>query len=211
MKQPRMNTGEHRSLRMRLRRIGVYLCISVVAFSSAGCWTITPPPRASIKDPVPVFVADYGEHSSVLLPQNEGVYVEYLFGDWAYAVENQDTIFHAIAALLFSPASSLGRIITPMGPEDPYPVTVRPPTRLVRVEVEREKVKKVTRALAERYENAKTDPVYNPENQAFFVKDRTHYWLFNNCNHMTQSIMRELDCKSTGFVYISDFTVKQQR
>jgi hypothetical protein len=195
----------------RFRLICVHLCSSVVAFSAFGCWTITPPPKASIKDPVPVFVADYGEHSSVLLPQSEGVYVEYLFGDWGYAVENNDNALGAVIALLFSPQSSLGRIITPMGPAEDHPATVRTPARLVRIDASREKVTKIAQELADRYENARTDPVYNPENQAFFVKDRTHYWLFNNCNHMTRTILRQLDCTSSGFVYISDFEVKEQK
>jgi hypothetical protein len=177
----------------------------------AGCWTITPPPKASIKDPVPVFVADYGEHSSVLLPQSPGVYVEYSFGDWAYSVENHDTLLNALAALLTSFQSSYGRTFTPMENGEAYPFTIRRPASLTRIEVSAAKVKAVTKELDDRYQTAKTPPVYNVENQSFFVKDRTHYWLFNNCNHLTQHILRELDCKSSGFVYIADFTIKEQK
>lgn len=181
----------------RLLSICVHLCVSVVPLFAAGCWKITPPPKASIKDPVPVFVADYGEHSSVLLPQSPGVYVEYSFGDWAYAVENKDSVFNAIGALLFSFQSSFGRTFTPMEPGEPYPATIRRPASLIRIDAERDKVAAVTRELDERYQTAKTDPVYNAENQSFFVKDRQHYWLFDNCNHMTQTILRKLDCTST--------------
>jgi hypothetical protein len=195
----------------RLRKICVLLCSSVIVFFCAGCWTITPPPKAMIADPVPVFIADYGEHSAVLLPQSPNVYVEYSFGDWAYSAENYDSAFNAIAALFMSLQSSLGRTFTPMEPHEPYPLTVRRPVRIARIYASAEKVAKVVKEMDDRYRSAKSEPLYNPENQAFFVKDRQHYWLFNNCNTLTQRIVRKLGCESTGIVYIADYTLKEQK
>jgi hypothetical protein len=191
-------------------RFGVYLCSLLLAMLSAGCWSVTPPPKASVEDPVPVFVADYGEHSAVLLPQSPGVYVEYSFGDWAYSAMNYDSHVNAIAALLISMQSSLGRTFTPMEPDEPYPATVRRPVRVKRFFASRKKVAAVVKEMDDRYRNARSEPWFNLENQAFFVKDRQHYWLFNNCNTLTQRILRKLDCKSTGIVYIADFTMEDQ-
>jgi hypothetical protein len=189
----------------------MYLCASVVPLICSGCWTITPPPKASIKDPVPVFVADYGEHSSVLLPQSPGVYVEYSFGDWAYSVQNHDTILNALAALLISFQSSYGRTFTPMEKDEPYPFTARRPTSITRVDVSAAKVAIVAKELDDRYQRDKWPPQYNSENQAFFVKDPKHYWVGDNCNHLTQKILRELGCESKGLVFIADFKVEPQK
>ncbi len=64
---------------------------SVLAASAAGCAT-TVVPDGHIPDPVAVYVADYGVHSSVMLPvidpERSNQYVEYCFGDWRYAAEN---------------------------------------------------------------------------------------------------------------------------
>ena len=46
------------------------------------------PPQQSLKEPVTVYVADYGVHSSLLLPTGDGRFVEYAFGDWGYAAQN---------------------------------------------------------------------------------------------------------------------------
>ena len=193
-----------------MRRLA-YICASAAALLCAGCWTITPPAKATLKDPVPVFVADYGEHSSVLLMQSPGVYVEYSFGDWAYAVNNYDSIFNALAALTISFQGAYGRTFTPMEPGDPVPRTVRTPTSITRIDVEREKLAKVCAEMDARYQRGRYAPVYNSQNQAFFVRDNMHYSLLDNCNDMTGRILRKLGCETHGICTSAMFTVEEQK
>src|SRR4051812_45808281 len=93
------------------------LCLCVLA---TGCAT-TVRPDAKPVDPVPVFLADYGVHSSLMLPTTDGRYVEYSFGDFGYAALNRGGPHNAIGALLASGQSGIGRRFLSIRPGDDAP------------------------------------------------------------------------------------------
>src|ERR1700722_10035619 len=85
-----------------------------------GCGTVHPPTNPT--DPIPVYLADYGVHSSVILPTEKGKFVEYVFGDWGFAVENHDWFIPDVPrALFFSTQAGFGRRFLSEAP-DGHPI-----------------------------------------------------------------------------------------
>ena len=92
----------------RARAIVRLLLLIITTTGAGGCaTTIVPPPHPV--EPVPVFITDYGRHSSLLLPHPGGGFTEYAFGDWNWFALKRTTSGDALQALFFSPASTLGR------------------------------------------------------------------------------------------------------
>jgi hypothetical protein len=159
----------------------------------AGCSTIVRPPIHPAQ-PVVVYLTDEGMHSSVLMPVEDGRYIEYASGDWEYAALDKHDVFHAIGALFFSRQGALGRrylrlnlAAAPMAPEL-QGITLHP------VAVDRAKMLSVERSLATQFKAGRC-PTENPENHFVFVKVDEGYGFFHNCNALTKRSLRELDCE----------------
>jgi len=185
------------------------LAITLLVILVGGCAaTVHPQPR--VLDPVAVYVADYGIHSSLLLPNGDGRFVEYCFGDWGYSAENHCWPQDALGALLISQESAFGRrYVSPAGPEA-QPAPVHPsPHRIERVFASRQDVQRLLRALADRYDRgAARAMVHNPDNDTDYVKDTEHYSALNNCNHLTARSLRTLGCRVDGLTALSHFYVE---
>jgi len=185
------------------------LLITLLLIFAAGCSTVRPP--ATVKDPATIYLAVYGVHSSVLLPYGPEHYVEYSFGDWAYAAENYQMPWNALAALFISFQSTLGRNWIHVEPGQTTPQTYLPTKRLVKMQVERAKVDKIVKDFDRRYDADKGPPTYDDESNTFFVKDSKHYSWLNNCNHMTLDILEEAGCDVSGWGVTSGITVKEPK
>src|SRR5436190_12294843 len=75
---------------------------------AGGCSaTIIPP--ASPLNPRTIYIADYGRHSSILLPKPDGKFTEYAWGDWQWFALGDTSAPSAIRAVLFSDSSTLGQ------------------------------------------------------------------------------------------------------
>jgi len=186
------------------------LCLLASGFLG-GCATIYPP-QQSLKEPVTVYVADYGVHSSLLLPTGDGRFVEYAFGDWGYAAQNHCLPQDAVGALVLSFQSALGRRYFELQPGETEPRPKERPWNLARVNCERTDVDALVQRLNARYEAAlrSQKPVTNPDNGIEFVKDSEHYSMLNNCNHLTARSLEQLGCKVQGLVVSSKFSVAPQ-
>src|SRR5689334_13559900 len=66
-----------------LLRVVTLLFLIGPALAGGGCGGTITPPRA-VRDPVPVYVADYGRHATLLLPVEDGGLEEFAFGDWRW-------------------------------------------------------------------------------------------------------------------------------
>ena len=100
---------------MRLGLHALFLAVLVGPALCVGGCAATVIPREPAIDPVPVYLADYGIHSSLFLPTPDGRYVEYAFGDITIACSNIDRVmfpadgitkgeliayYHEVAALI---------------------------------------------------------------------------------------------------------------
>ena len=190
------------------RPILARVLLSVLAVSLTGGCAATVYPGAKPVQPTAVYLADYGIHSSVLLPTGDGRYVEYAFGDWNFAALNHCWPQDAFGALLISFQSTLGRRYIEARPGQlvPYPVHLVP-HKLQVVYASRANVDRLVRELDERYRRDGTQSCHNPDNDMDYVKDGEHYWIANNCNHLTARCLRELGCDVRGVVVLSKFDV----
>lgn len=187
----------------------ILCCLCLLASGLlGGCATIYPP-QQHLNDPVAVYVADYGVHSSLLLPTGDGRFVEYAFGDWGYAAQNHCMPQDAVGALVLSFQSALGRRYFELPPGETEPRQAERPWTLSRVDCERKDVDALVYRLDARYQAALRThkPVKNPDNGIEFVKDSEHYSMLNNCNHLTARSLEQLGCRVQGFVVSSKFNI----
>jgi hypothetical protein len=196
-----------------MRRISSHVPFGVLAallalLFAAGCAT-TVRPEAKPLDPVPVFLTDYGVHSSLMLPTPDGRYVEYSFGDFGYAALNHGGPHNALGALLVSNQSGIGRRFLTVRPGEETPRPAYAPKSFQKFFANRFEVYGIVKELDLRYRRGagEQDPVHNPITDAVFVKDTEHYGIANNCNHMTARILRELGCVVKGNTGVSSFKV----
>ena len=188
----------------RLQRLAAGVVVGSLSVL-AGCIPVRPP--AEVKDPVTIYVADYGIHSSVMLPMDQTHFVEYSFGDYAYSVKNYDWPWNAVAALLISLQSSLGRNVLEVNTIDHKPIPVREPKRMMAIEAERSKVSAVVTKFDQRYRSDRGPEEFNPETNTHFMRDSQHYAFYNNCNRMSAGILRDAGCKVYGWGLTSNFFV----
>lgn len=174
---------------------------------TGGC-AATVYPQPNPMHPVAVYVADYGIHSSILMPTGNGRYVEYAFGDWNFAALNHCWPQDALGALLISFQSALGRRYVDVQPGQTEPHPVHPsPHRMQVVFVREERLEQVENELDARYARGGT-PLHNSDNDTDYVRDDSeHYWVGNNCNHLTARCLEQMGCDVRGLVVLSKFDV----
>ena len=189
---------------MRSSAHALLLFLSVAA--AGGCaTTVRPDPRPV--DPVAVFLADYGVHSSLMLPTPDGTFVEYSFGDFGYAALNRGGPHNALGALLVSGQSGIGRRFLSVRPDEDRPRPAYKPLKVQRLYANRFQVYALVKELDRRYREGADTPVYNPITDNVFVKDTERYSFANNCNHMTGRMLRQLGCEVRGHTATSKFKI----
>lgn len=192
------------------RRPVSLLLISLAALSAVGggCAPRVYPP-AAVSKPATIYLCDYGVHSSLLLPTGERKFVEYVYGDWAYAVENQTDPLHTFGALLVSFNPALGRrfLTTEPGEARPHPPNI--PFTIDPIIVEADRVAEVVRSMDERYQRHIDTAVLNdlPTYRFTFVRDDEHYSFLHSCNHLTETNLERMGCVVGGFPIGSNFVV----
>ena len=187
------------------------LLVALVSLGGGGCASVRQ--TAELTDPVPVYIGDYGVHSSLFLPTTDDRFVEYASGDWGYAVENRNAPQDAIGALTVSRGAAFGRQYHDPAPGDRgRPNPVHKPFTLRRVYCDRADVYALVDKLDVRYERLAERhgaPVVNPETGVAWVRDDAGYSIANNCNHLTARSLEELGCRVTGVVVWSKFSVDE--
>lgn len=192
---------------LQLSRLLTFLALSLPLASCVGCSSVIYPQRQVI-DPEAVYVADYGVHSGLMLPTDDGRFVEYVFGDWGFSALNHCGPQDVFGALLVSQGSAFGRKYYGHVPGGDVPNPTHPsPHKVVKVIVSHAQVVNLREQLEARYQRAAATVVHNPENDTDYVKDPAHYGLGNNCNHLTAQSLRQLGCDVRGTVFLSHFSV----
>lgn len=188
-----------------LKRTAISLLIVLMA---GGCGAAVYPQTNPVH-PTAVYLADYGIHSSLLLPNGDGRFVEYAFGDWNFAALNHCWPQDALGALLISFQSTLGRRFITLAPAEDEPHPMHPSPHRVQVfYASRDEVMRVVREMDARYRLDTSVLMHNSDNDMDYVKDAEHYWVANNCNHLTARCLREMGCDVRGFVMLSKFSVE---
>ncbi len=189
---------------MHIRGFFVFAAMLVVVGCSA---TVTPP--VAPLHPVTVYLCDYGYHSSLLLPVGtDGTFVEYLYGDWAWAATNHTGVGPAIRAGLFSSGATLARryVYEPVPNRVPQPMT--PPVTQVPLVVDRKRCQRLEAFLDARWRAHADTAVYAGQFGGYYlyVRDGEPYGWIHNCNTETANWLEQLGCGVSGWPLLSHFT-----
>lgn len=166
----------------------------------AGCATTVRPP-ADPTDPVVVVLVDYGHHSTLILPEPGGSWVEYAYGEWDYFALNKTDLCTGMITLCCPNQGALGRrtlATSDVLAEERLPL-----------KVSRDRSEALRRRLEERFQGRIDTKVYNPAHQLTFVKDDDTYICWHNCNHAVAAWLEELGCEVSGWACFSDFRVER--
>ena len=178
-------------------------------FLCVGCSAVIVPPKASPADSVPVLVADYGYHSTILLPKSDGGMVEYAYGDWYYFGQSHKSLGSALHALFASEQATLGRRVLEREINQPGLKEAIGAETILSFRAPRDKVERLERALEERFSQNLDSIMYSPVHQLYFVKDSEPYSVGHNCNHFTAEWLERLGCRIEGSPVTSRFKLKE--
>lgn len=186
----------------------------VLAGALTGCgFTVTPP--LSPEDPVTVFVAHEGIHTSLLIPRDNGTVAQFSFSRWDWAALDEDEFYRAPFAVLTPGTGTLGTRDLP-GPatyeslvaRDELVKTHPPLDALYPIEVSAVDCRRTLDMLDARWHSAQATATFNKKRNLCYVQDAANYSLAHTCNNETASWLRELGCKVTGPATTSDITIR---
>lgn len=183
------------------------LAACLLAIALTGCTTIIHPPVAP-EDPVSVVVADYGYHSSLLLPLPDGGSMEYAFGEWDWFALNRDEWYRVCGTLCCPNQGALGRRRLSMAPTRAVAEGALYCREAHEIRVARASADLLAKRLDDRFRKNLETRVYNPVLRLEFVHDEIDYCFFVNCNHVLARWLRELGCELDGSACFSSFRVE---
>ena len=196
-------------------------CMTVCALAwlllCAGCGMTVHEPEG-VSDPVSVFIADHGVHSSLLLPRDDGRIAQYAYSQWHWAALDHDDWYRSPFAMVIPNTGTLGwRDFE--GPCDCDCVRDRleklgrdPPMQdLYEVRVERSEARRVLAALDARWGSQRDGSVFNEKRGMTFVRDAKTYSLAHTCNQEVAGWLTEMGCRVTGMAKTADISVKTAR
>jgi hypothetical protein len=189
----------------RLSSLAILLC---AALATGGCSTLIVPPHVDPKAATQVMVADYGYHSTVIIPNSAGGMVEYAYGDWTFFSQNQKSVMNALRALLCSDQATLGRRVLTQRTDDPAFGGSIGAKEVLRFDVPQDKVRELERTLDRRFAAARETPFFSKVHNLLFVKDVEHYSVVHNCNHFTAENLEQLGCRLEGWALLSKFHLR---
>jgi len=169
----------------------------------------------NVSDPVSVFIADHGVHSSLLLPREDGKIAQYAYSQWHWAALDHDDWYRSPFAMVIPNTGTLGwRDFE--GPCDCDCVRDRlqklgrepPMQELYEVRVERTEARRVLAQLDARWASQSGGSVFNEKRGMTFVRDATSYSLANTCNQEVAEWLKEMGCRVTGMAKTADITVR---
>jgi len=188
------------------RTAGLIVALYFMLTAATGCSTTVQPPARPLQ-PVTIYLTDEFIHSSVVMPVDDGRYVEYAFGDWTYAALNRHDPFHTVRALFFSPQGALGRRYLHV---DPASKDLAPELKGItvnKVVVDREQVRALEAKLDGRFVPGRSQ-AENPENHFWWVTVDDSYALWSNCNTLTKRNLRALGCEVESRSLFAMYDVK---
>lgn len=179
----------------RIRR-GLLLALVSTSALPACAMRIEPP--ANVQTPVPVIVADYGYHLSLILPSADGGSVEFAYGWWDWFALNHDRWYNALPLLVVPGQGALGTRTLPCPPTDRDVAQHVAAEGLYELKVEHEKAARVRDDLQAQYDSGKRTEVYNPVVRLNLVHHRRLYTLAYNCNSAVAGWLEALGARVSG-------------
>jgi len=192
--------------------IAALALLLALSCNAVGCATVVHPPK-QVQTPARVYLADYGKHTSLLMPTQRGgrdMLVEYAFGDLAYFRDNRTSPLYAAWAVAIPTAGTLGRRFVPHAADEADLARNLWGPSVTSLVVDRDEVVELAASLNERF-RAGGEPQYNPRTRLHHVRSRSVYHGLWNCNHVLARWLRRLDCRVVGLAMFSNFTVAAEK
>jgi hypothetical protein len=186
------------------------LAALVAALTSGGCaTTVTPPP--SPQDPVAVYLAVYGKHSTLMVERETGRITEFGYTSWSWEVDKRDWWLAALPTLIVPNDGALCVNERP-GPLEETRVRAHSDViELVPVRVSRAALRRLLEKLDAVCTAGGENNVLDAPTGWVFVKDEHPYWVMHTCNDAVAVWLRELGCQVQGPAVYSNFEVKTGR
>jgi hypothetical protein len=186
----------------------VLLLLSVLFSAGCGGSARVYPPSLMVH-PATIYIADYGRHSTLLLPVSSHRLVEYEWGDWKWLAYNQRDLYSIPGAMLWSSCSAFARRFV-----DPQTASVESiktalfeEPRVISLQVDAPAAEMLRHELDDRFLRDANAVIYNRTDSCCMARDPVQYSIFYNCNHLTAAWLRELGCRVEGNTTQSKFEV----
>lgn len=182
----------------------------IVASLLTGCTArITPP--ADLSEPTTVFIADYGQHASLILPRPSGDLAEYAYGEWGWFALNRTGWYWAAPAIALPTPGTLGTREL-RGPATAAGVRSQVGLEhLHDLQVERAAIDALLAELDGAFARNQYREVFNKELGLRFVPYEQPYCLFCQCNSLVARWLRQLGCRVEGPALMAEFEVVARR
>lgn len=184
--------------------------LTLAGLGLSSCTTSIVPPANPV-DPVSVYVIDYGRHTSLLLPKEEGAgLIEYAYGEWNWFALDRSRWHDVFGTLLWPTQGTLGRWEWDL-PADAAEIRLGIFCEdVLEISVAEESRRALLLRLDARHAQRIDTLHYQPLYQLDFVHDDRKYHLAHNCNHVLAQWLRELDCEVHGWSMFADFVVHER-
>lgn len=158
-----------------------------------GCVSVVRPPAAP-DEPTTVFVAFEAMHKGLILPDENGTWTEWGFGEWDWYALDETAWYDAIPTVLWPTAGALGR--RDLGRRSAAEVPERRSSaRLVAIEVPNERVRRLRDRLREEWQAAEDTLHVNESYGMSFVRARRSYWFGHTCDDAAAEWLEALGCR----------------
>ncbi len=163
---------------------------------------------AELADPVPVFVIDYGYHSSLLLPRPSGEVAEYAYGEWKWFALGQNAWYRLAPVLCWPTRGTLGNRVLSGPPELDNMRAQTGMQSIYELHAEQRRVEALLAELDRRFERHHAEMVINEASQLWFVPDDRPYSLARQCNSEVGEWLEDLGCETRGRPLLARFEIE---
>lgn len=182
------------------------LLLLLAGIALGGCQHSIKPPE-SVRQPVRVFVIDYGRHASLALPKEDSRLIEWSWGDWNWYALERTGAAEGLQALFASPRSTLSRReLAPASDSRELAARVGA-EEVIGLEVERERANALQRRLEARWLRRRDQAVTHASGRVF-VPDDARYSLFNNSVHELARWLEALGAEVSGTGVTANFELR---
>ncbi len=189
----------------RRQIIGPWVLLPLLLLT--GCATVVTPPE-SPEQPLPVLIVDHGRHTSLVLPDGDGL-VRYAYGDWRYYAEGERGARAAFDALFRGTLAALGRREFAGRPE-PEAVIARLRVHVEQVHllhVEADAVERLRARLDAIFAAGAEARLYNPQMDLEFTPYPVPYTWRHNSNRVVAEWLVELGCEVSRYPMLANWRI----
>lgn len=195
-----------------MKRAVALVVLVIWGVCGVGCvgYTIRPPEH--VAEPVSVHIVDYGDTSRLWLPEDEGGFTEWGYGDWRWYAKDRQSLLYGSVIFIWPTTGTLGRHERATGPWGPdgqlLPDLVGYATHIHTFDVEMSALRDLRAALDERFARQSETEFFNERRQMSFVKDDTSYWLGHQSSSEMAGWAKALGCRVSGFSLRANYDLK---